>query len=159
MDLTDALLVAATIANALVVGASLDQSIKQLPARRRIGAAAFSAYSQAADLWHGVAWYGALGVGTLLLTLAAAVVGITDDDPDRQQAAALVAAALTVAHSLVTARAAPLNFSQRSVAGDERALARVFDRFERLQTARAGLQVAALAAIIWALVSAISEGR
>jgi hypothetical protein len=157
MDLTVGLLIVAVIANALLVGASLDQSIKQLPARRRIGALAFSAYSQAADLGPGIAWLGALGIGAALLTLAAAIVGLRDGHGDGQRnVALLVAAVLTVAHSLVTARAAPTNFSQRTVAGDERALTAVFDRFERLQTIRAALQVLTLVAITWALVAAIA---
>jgi hypothetical protein len=42
-----------------------------------------------------------------------------------------MAAVLAVLHSLATTRAAPTNFSQRQVAGEQAALARVFDRFER----------------------------
>jgi len=38
----------------LLAGASLDQSIKQLPARQRTGVRAFFAYSQAADLGNGI---------------------------------------------------------------------------------------------------------
>jgi hypothetical protein len=67
------------------------------------------------------------------------------------------ATALTVGHSLVTARAAPTNLSQRHVAaGDERALTLLFDRLERLQTIRAALQTATLAAAVWALVASIT---
>jgi hypothetical protein len=40
------LALSAALANGLLVGASLDQSIKQLPARKTIGAVAFSQYSQ-----------------------------------------------------------------------------------------------------------------
>ena len=36
------LLLVAVIGNGLLVGASLDQSIKQLPTRRRLGVVAFS---------------------------------------------------------------------------------------------------------------------
>lgn len=43
IDLPLGLLLGAVVANAVLVGASLNQSIKQLPARRRIGAVAFSA--------------------------------------------------------------------------------------------------------------------
>ena len=39
---TSALVLAATAADGLLAGASLDQSIKQLPARHRIGAVAES---------------------------------------------------------------------------------------------------------------------
>jgi len=53
---------AAVVANGLLVGASLDQSIKQLPARHRIGPVAFAAYSQAADLRNGIPWYATLGL-------------------------------------------------------------------------------------------------
>jgi hypothetical protein len=156
MNLTMGLFLVAVLANFMLVGASLDQSLKQLPARNRIGAVAFSAYSRASDLWHGVAWYGALGVGAALLTLAAAIVGLRDELGDEQRNGALVVAAiLTIAHSLVTARAAPTNFSQRTVARDKRALTAVFDRFDRLQTLRATLQVLTLVAISWALIAAM----
>jgi hypothetical protein len=72
----DRVLLAAVAANGLLAGATLDQAVTQLPARHRIGVAAFSAHSQAADLSNGVAWYTILGVGTALLTLAAVVAGL-----------------------------------------------------------------------------------
>jgi hypothetical protein len=158
IDVALGLLLAAVVANGLLVGASLDQSIKQLPARRRIGAVAFAAYSQAADLANGIVWYAALGIGTALLTLAAAIAGLTDHPHTAQRTAALACAAvLTVGHSLVTAHAAPTNLSQRHVAADdEQALTLIFDRFQRLQTIRAALQTAALAAVVWALVATVT---
>jgi hypothetical protein len=48
---------------------------------------------------------------------------------------------------LITAWAAPLNFSQRSVGDDPAALARIFDRFEAFNAVRAGLQLTALGAL------------
>jgi hypothetical protein len=41
---------AAVVANGLMVRATLDQSLKQLPARHRIGPVAHGAYARAADL-------------------------------------------------------------------------------------------------------------
>jgi hypothetical protein len=140
------LLVAAVAANGLLAGATLDQAIKQLPARHRIGAAAFSAYGQAADLSSGVAWYPILGIGTAVLALAAVVAGLRARPRGLARRVLWVAAAATVGHMAVTAVAAPVNFSQRhahSVAG----LTRVFDTFERLNAVRAGLQVIALVAV------------
>jgi len=58
-----------------------------------------------------------------------------------------------VLHSLVTARVAPTNFSQRRVQGDPAALARVFDRFARWQAVRAGLQAVNFGVLLWALVA------
>src|SRR6266511_1425717 len=128
------LLLAAAGANGLLAGASLDQSIKQLPARHRIGVLAFARYSQAADLANGVAWYAVLGVGTALLTLIAA----------------------TAAHSAATARAAPTTFRQRRLGADEAALTVLFNRFQRWQTIRVTFQVTALAAVLTALAVAVT---
>jgi hypothetical protein len=55
---------------------------------------------------------------------------------------------------LITAWAAPLNFSQRSVDDAPAALARIFDRFEALNAVRAGLQVTALAGLVGMLEAA-----
>jgi hypothetical protein len=154
MTLSRAVLLAALVTNAMLVGASLDQSVKQLPARQRIGPVAFSQYSRAADLANGVPFYATLGLGAAVLSLAASVVGLRQRRRSRVLTLALLAlAVLTVAHSLVTAVAAPTNFSQLSVSGED-ALAAVFDRFARLQAIRAALQVLTLvsALIAWAAV-------
>jgi hypothetical protein len=50
MDLSLALLVAATVGNGIATGATLDQTFKQLPTRRRIGADA-SPRTRAARTW------------------------------------------------------------------------------------------------------------
>ena len=44
-------------------GMSLDQSIKQFPARRRIGVVAYSAYSRAGDQGNGLFLYPPIGIG------------------------------------------------------------------------------------------------
>lgn len=157
MNATLWLLIAALIGNGLLVGASLDQSIKQLPTRHRIGVVAFSAYSQAGDLGRGVAWYAALGIGAALLTILAAVVGLTDQPDGRTAVALWLALVGTVAHSAATARAAPTNFSQRAAAGDPARLAAVFDRFARWQTIRATFQVLTLLSVAWALATSIAS--
>ncbi len=157
VDTTLWLLVAAVIVNAVLVGATLDQSIKQLPARHRIGVVAYSEYSKAADLWHGIPWYAALGVGGALLTLITAAVGLTRRPDGTTTLALWLSIALTLAHSFTTARAAPTNFSQRNAAGDAARLTAIFDRFQRWQTARAILQVATLLAVAWALVSSLTD--
>ena len=105
---------------------------------------------------NGVPWYATLGLGAAALTLAAAALGRRDlTRPARQRWALGLATGLTAGHLLVTTVAAPVNFSQRGHAGDPAALARVFDTFERLSAVRAGLQVATLAVVVWALAAAI----
>ena len=62
-----------------------------------------------------------------------------------------LAATAAVMHSAVTARAAPLNFRQRSAQGDEAELARIIDSFAKWQAARALLQLASFAGTVVAL--------
>jgi hypothetical protein len=143
----------ATAVDGILAGASLDQSIKQLPARHKMGMGAFSAYSQAADLGPGVVWYALIGVGALLLTIAAAVVLFAQAAPPEIVWPTYVAAGLSVTHSLVTSRAAPTNFSQRSAAGDEERLRAIFAAFERWQTLRAALQVLTFVAMLIGLIA------
>jgi hypothetical protein len=136
--------------NGLVAGASLDQSIKQLPARHRMGVIAFSAYSRAADLsGRGIAWYAFLGVSSALLTITAAVTTFVAGSA--QTVPILIAAILSVLHSITTTQAAPTNFRQRKVINDEVALTALFNKFERWQTARAILQVLTFIATLWAI--------
>lgn len=145
------LLLAAVVVNAMLVGASGDQVVKQLPARHRIGVAAFSDYSEAADLSNGVPWYATLGIGAAMLAVLAALAGLRLRPRQRALTMPLVTAVVcTIAHSAVTAVAAPLNFSQRDVNGLAE-LATIFDQFEQLTILRAVLQAAALAALVWAL--------
>jgi len=151
-----ALLVAATAADGILAGASLDQSIKQLPARHRMGAMAFSAYSQASDLGPGIVWYAVLGIGAALLTLATALAALVQGATVVHAEPIYIAAGLAALHTLVTTQAAPTNFKQRKAANDEAALTAIFNRFERWQTLRVVLQVLTFAAALWALVSYIS---
>jgi len=153
-----ALLAIATVVDGVLAGASLDQSIKQLPARHQIGVRAFSAYSRAADLSNGVAWYASLGIGGALLTLAAAGLSLLAV-PAREAAPVLLAGGLAIAHSFTTARAAPINLSQRTVGDDEVALRSIFSRFERWQTVRAILQVATFLLMVWALAATAMQAE
>jgi hypothetical protein len=154
--LTIALLVAATAADGILTGASLDQSIKQLPARHRMGALAFAAYSQASDLGPGIVWYASLGIGAAVLTIATALAAFFQGAAAPHIVPLSLAAALAILHTFTTTRAAPTNFRQRKVGNDEAALTAIFNRFERWQTARVILQTLTFAAALWALVSYLS---
>ena len=147
-------MIGAVVSSAMVAAASLDQSIKQLPTRRRIGVLAYSDYSLVADASNGLRWYVPLAAAWSSISGAAAVVGWTGHPGD---AHALALAAMVVgvaAHFLVTGVFAfPALLSQRRVRGNQRALKQTFDRFERWQTVRALIDVATLAAAVWALLT------
>lgn len=148
-----ALMVFATVLDGILAGASLDQSIKQIPARHRMGMVAFSAYSRAADLGRGVAWYATLGIGAAVLTCGAAVAAYAGGAPLLRAFPLYLAAGTALAHSLATSRAAPINVSQRHAIGDEARLAAIFARFERWQTLRVVFQVITFGLMVWALLA------
>ncbi|HKS71089.1 MAG TPA: hypothetical protein VJQ45_11740 [Ktedonobacterales bacterium] len=153
LDVSFILTVVAVAADGMLAGASLDQSLKQLPARHRIGAVAYAAYTQAADLGPGVLWYGILGVGAAVLTIAAGVTAVVRHVGAPVIVPLVIAGALSIFHSLATTQAAPAMFSQRHVPQTDAALGAVFARFARWQTIRVTLQVLTLAAVVWALVA------
>jgi hypothetical protein len=138
------------------LGPALIKSIKQLPARHRIGVLSFSRYSRAAGLANGVAWYANLGIGTAVLTLVAAITGLLGRPTVPLTIAFWAAIGATMLHSVATARAAPTNFRQRALSEDVSALAELFDGFERWQTFRVIWQVTALLALLAAVALAHS---
>src|SRR5215211_5812138 len=159
MDITFVLIFAATIFIGLLAGANLDQSIKQLPTRFRIGLTAYSQYSRASDLGNGILFYGILGVAAALLNIAAAIATYLQNIPSQQSNLIYAGALLAVLHSLATTQAAPLNFSQRKIsANDEAALAVVFDKFARWQNIRCVLQLINFGVNLWALVVYMRAG-
>lgn len=154
---TMALVTASLVANGLLTGATLDQAIKQLPARKTIGVVAYSDYSRAADLGYGLVWYPVLGVGTAVLSVVTGAVGLVQHVSGAQSAALIALIIGSVAHMGSTALAAPVNISQRRAAGDAEALSRIFDRFARLNALRAALLVATLGIAVWALIATVQS--
>jgi hypothetical protein len=148
------LVMATTALSGIAAGASLDVSIRQLPARHRIGIMAYSAYSQATDLGTARIWYPPLGVGSLLFANASAVVAFFQQATLPHVLPIYMAAVLWVVHLLITLIwALPILPRQRQVADDEHQLATIFHQFERLQTIRAVLDVLIFGTTLWALGS------
>ncbi|HEV8174739.1 MAG TPA: hypothetical protein VGP91_13940 [Actinoplanes sp.] len=149
---------AAAVSNAMVVGATLDQPFNSCRPGTVSGAVAYATYARAADLTGGLRWYPTLAAGAALST-GAAVAGGMLDHPDRWRAVALTAAAVgTVAHMLVTARAAPTMLSRLACLTTTRtggcgtgAVRPTAERARRLQ-------VAAVAASVWAVVATVGAG-
>ena len=157
VNTTVILVVATTALSGIAAGASLDVSLRQLPARHRIGVIAYSVYSQATDLGKARIWYPPLGIGTLLLALATAVMAFFQHVAFPHALPIYVAAALWIVHLLITLIwALPTLPRQRQFPHDEHQLAALFNRFERLQTVRAVLDVLIFGMTLWALVSYLS---
>jgi hypothetical protein len=154
-----ALLAAATIVDGLLAGASMDQSVEQLPSRHRIGVRAYHAYTQASHMANGRFWLIPLGIGGPVLRLAAAVWARRARGAFSRPHSIDVAAALSIAHLASTMKAGGINWSlgpwqppERRIT-EEAELKNVFSRFERWQALRAGLHFATFAAGVWALAA------
>src|SRR6266550_5674550 len=150
------LLAIATIVDGLLAGASMDQSVEQLPARHHIGARAYRAYSQASHMANGRFWLIPLGIGGAGLTVAAAIWALWLDLPPAGALPVFMAGVLSVAHTLSTVKAAGINWAlapwaSRKVEDDDAAIARVLNRFARWQALRAGLQFLTFVVVVWAL--------
>lgn len=157
MDLTQTLAIAATAFIGPGAGMSLDQSIKQLPARHLIGISAYSAYSRAGDQRNGVLLYAPMGIGSAIFVIAAAISGHVAGVPSSSQVPLDISGTLGVLHSLATAIAAPINLSQRHYAlTDESNLSRILNSFERWNNVRTTLHVLNFAAALWAVVALLN---
>jgi hypothetical protein len=152
-SLTRGLVVAATALSGIATGTSFDKSIVQLPAWDRVGAEPWAAYSREADLRDGLIWYPAMGIGTLLANVAAAIAVYRDPAAPRSAALPTRAAALlAVGHMLATARAAP-NMLRVRRTEDPDSLKSALEGFTRWQAVRTGLDTLMFAANLWSLAS------
>jgi len=138
---------AALTADGLLAGLSLDKVIVQLPARRKMGAAAYAAYARSADLGNGIAFYAAVGVGAAVLTVAAFGVAASRSSSAALTGLLAAAAALSVLHSGATGRAAPIMFALGRAGDDPAVLGPLLTRFARWSRARAALQTATLVTV------------
>ena len=150
---TRGLVVGAAALGGVTAGTTLDRSVVELPAWRRVGAEPWAVYSRQADLRHGLIWYSLVGFATLSANVAAAVAVRRDPGVPRSAAVpAYVAALLAVGHMLATARAVPNLLSVRG-ADDPVALRGALDGFARWNAVRAGVDVVMFASTLWALAS------
>ncbi len=110
----------------------------------------FSSYAKAADLKNGVLWYAIIGIGTALTTIATAIIAWRYSKVTNFNFPIYAAAAFAICHSICTSQAAPTYFKQKSLT-DEKALKRLFNKFEIIQTVRSIFIVLNFASLIWAL--------
>lgn len=138
----------------LLCGASLDQSIKQLPARHIIGVKAFSAYAKAADLKNGVLWYAILGLGAALASIVTAILAWKYHTDEGYALPLHLGGFFAICHSICTILAAPTYHKQKKI-NDEAALGRLFNRFEKIQTFRSIFIAFNFLAYLWVYIKAL----
>jgi hypothetical protein len=149
----------ATVIDGLLAGASIDQSVEQLPSRHRIGMQAYRAYSQSSHMANGRFWLIPLGIGAPLLRAVVAFRARSRARVGYRAVPVYLAAGLGIAHAASTVKAAGINWTiapwqppERRIT-DEGRLTEVFDRYERWQALRASLRFLTFAAGVWALAA------
>jgi len=152
LDTTFILIFAAMVMTGLLAGASLDKSVVQLPARHRMGVVEFAAFSRANDLGNGLIAYPILGVGSALLTVAAALAAFWQGLVFTNAGPLYLSGLLAVLHTISTTWAAPNMLQLRQPIDDEKTLTLILNRFERWHTVRTVLQILNFITLSWALI-------
>ena len=155
IDITLILILAATVVTGLLAGASLDKAIVQLPARHRMGAVAFTAFSRANDLGNGLIVYPILGISAALLTIGAALAASLHGTAIAHAWPLYISSLLALLHSLTTTRAAPIMLSLRQTTIDEASLTETLNRFAKWHNLRSVLQLLNFMMLVWAVVAYI----
>ncbi|MGI0090543.1 MAG: hypothetical protein ACREBS_02430 [Nitrososphaerales archaeon] len=125
-----ALLTVTTIIDAILAGAVLDYSIKQLPARRIIGIYTYRKYFLASDLANGRYWYIPLGLSAYVLNVIVLILAYIQNGMSSSTILFAVAAGCSLVHAFGTSQAIPagLRFA-RAKEDDEGRLNKLFDKF------------------------------
>jgi uncharacterized membrane protein (DUF485 family) len=139
----------------LACGASLDQSIKQLPARHIIGVIAFSAYAKAADLKNGTLWYAILGVGAVFASIITAILVWKYHSNESYTLPLYLGGIFAICHTICTTQAAPAYHRQKKIENEEE-LKKLFNKFERIQTVRSIFIALNFLSYIWALINILN---
>ncbi len=146
-------LVGAAVLGGLLAGADLDRALVANAAWRDLGALAWAEFSRHADLSvRGLTLYPILGVGSALLSTVAATRLMTSGRRPRPAALpSCLAALFSIGGLLATIKAAPIMLGIARLGQDTARLQLAMDGFEQWGDIRAGLQVLAFFASLWAL--------
>jgi hypothetical protein len=148
---TRGLVAAATALSGLVAGTTLDTGIVKLPSWHRLGAAPWAVYTRE-ELATSLVWYPILGIGGVVVNIAAAVAVHRDGAAPRRAALPSRAVALlAIGHLLTTAKAVPHLVRVRET-DDPAALQAALHRFTRWHGVRTVLDLLTFAANLWSLM-------
>ncbi len=154
LDVTTLGLVAlATALNGLLAGGSVEKSLVELPARRRMDLLAFVQFSRAADLGRGLLYFPVVGIAAPVVTIVAALrIAFDASLPALAEELSFVAAILSAGHLFTTSRAAPKMLSLRKENVSREGAEATYRMFERWQAVRATLQLATFLAVLGVLI-------
>jgi hypothetical protein len=149
---TSSFLIAATFLAGLLAGFNLDRSLVHNPGWCQLGASAWAAYSQHADLSaRGGFLYPFLGIGEAVLAMAA-IVGLPHSSSGVRAVPLYAAALFAVVGLMTTVLAGPNMLMVPWLAGNPAGLQKALDGFVFWGDVRGALQILAFFALLWSLV-------
>lgn len=142
-----------TIVDALLAGAGLDYTIKQLPARRLIGIATYGKYFLASDLANGRFWYIPLGLSAYVLNVLVAISAHYQNIRGSAMSMFFIAAGFALIHAFGTSQAVPAGLSFVKIKDtDEAILDKSFDKFARWVVVRGIVGAPMFVAMLFGLI-------
>ena len=148
------LLALTVVVAGLIAGTSFDVAAVKLPTRNRIGSVAYANFARANDLGNGLVVYPAFGILSVLLVLTTTIAMYFTNRSPAVMLPLVLAVAGTIAHSAITAKAAPIMLSLRRTPDDEAVLTAKLGRFAFWHGIRAAFQISTFVVLLWALVAA-----
>jgi hypothetical protein len=146
-----AVVLTAIACESILAGAALDQLVVQLPARQKLGTAAYAAYLRATDAANGRVLYPIVGLLSNATTIGAFVLALWLRAPLLLSALFGVAAASGVAAFLVTRQAIPV-MSQLAAGGADDSAGSLVDRLVGNARSRAPLFFLTFACLLATIV-------
>ncbi len=151
-SMTRRLVTAATALSGLVAGTTLDTGVVKMPAWRRLGAESWARYTRE-ELPTGLVWYPILGIGTVLVNLAATAAVHRDDEvAPAVVRSSRVVGILAVGHLVTDAGAVPHMLKVRET-DDLATLDEALLSYTRWHLARTTLDVLTFGANLRSLLS------
>jgi hypothetical protein len=136
----------------IIAGTSFDVAFVKLPTRKRIGQIAYANFARNNDLGNGILVYPVLGITALILTFGTTLLAFFRDTEFAIMIPLYVSCVFTIAHSLITAKAAPIMLSLKTTRDEELVLKKKLDRFAFWHSFRTVFQVSTFVSWIWALI-------
>lgn len=136
----------------IIAGTSTDVAFVKLPTRRRIGTVAYAQFARGNDLGNGLVVYPLLGITAFISTFGTTVLALFFILMSVAMLPLYLACFFTVAHTLTTAKAAPLMLSLRNVKDEESLLKQKLDRFAFWHALRTVFQIVTFICWIFALI-------
>jgi len=136
----------------IIAGISFDTALVKLPTRKRIGLVAYANFAKGNDLGNGLIVYPALGIAAVLLVFGTTLVAYFSHISASIMLPLLAACVGTIAHTLSTAKAAPIMLSLKHTLGDEKILTDKLNKFAFWNGYRAIFQFLTFVTLIWTLV-------